>query len=193
MIVNRKNKFVIFMPFKNYSNSLLAFFTKWSCYTRYVGDCPHFSWESPLFVNPHTATCPQLVMGEEWRRYLPIRNPYDRVISQWKWHIQTGEELEFNDWLMTHSKQAVSMPVTKVYPHHTDLLKCENIIDEIFNNQDLYFGPNREKQIQLFPHSNKSKIKKPPVELTQRQQEIIYYYHYEDFVAGEYSKTYNPS
>jgi len=194
MLINRKRKFVIFMPFKNYSNSLLEFFSKWSCYTRYVGDSPHYSWEPPLFTNAHTCSCPDLIMSNQWTRFLPLRNPYDRVISQWKWHMQMEKtETSFDDWLMTQSKQAVCMPVTKVYPHHTDILKCENIIEELMNNELFYFGPNRKKQIQSFPHANKSKMKKSFVELTQRQQEIIYYYHYEDFITGEYSKTYNPS
>ena len=197
MIVNRKDKFAIFLPFKNYSNSLIDFFVtscRTLCYVRYIGDVPCYSWEKPLYSNAHTCVCPELIMGKEWKRYLPIRNPYDRVISQWKWHLQRGDDQpEFEDWLMLHSKQAVSMPVTKVYSNYTDIIKCENIKNEIFNNDLMPIGPDREKQILLFPHSNKSKIKKPPMQLTRRQQEIIYYFHYEDFLVGGYSKTYNPS
>ena len=195
MIVNRRTKFCIYTPFKNYSSSIIDFFNQWNCYTRFLGSNPHYSWEPTLWTNPHSATVPEMVMQEGWKRYLPIRNPYDRVISQWKWHIQMeNDAISFDEWLMLHSKQAVQMPVTIVYPQYTHLIKCENIIEEFLNNEDIYHGdgPDRFDVLKNFPHTNKSLIKKS-IELTQRQQDIIYYYHYMDFIVGDYSKNYNPS
>ena len=46
-----------------------------------------------------------------------------------------------------------------------------------------------EDKLKTFPHANKSIIKKRKHNFTSYEQDLIYWYHREDFIAGNYSKV----
>ena len=186
MLVNNKKKIVVWQPFKNYSTSLVG----------YLANSKIFGSDRFLFVQGpvpyldndvrrpehepslgHTNWLPK--RATNYTKILPIRNPYDRAISQWKHALANFKNLEFDEWLMIHSKQLIKFPVTKVYKYDK-LIKVENIEQEL---KDLsLFNDEHE-----FPHSNKSEVDES-FQLDQRQKDLIYYLHYSDFIEGEYEK-----
>ena len=70
-------------------------------------------------------------------------------------------------------------PVTKMYKYE-QLIKVEHIQHEL-EQLGLW---NSEHE---FPHNNKSDIQ-DDFKLNQSQKDIIYYFHYSDFVEGGYEK-----
>ena len=122
-------------------------------------------------------------LPDRYRNYLkllPIRNPYDRVVSQWRWGLNLGEDYSFDEWLMIHSKQLIMFAVTKVYYPFDKIIRVEDIEDEL-RELGLLNG-NHD-----FPHFNKSDVRND-FQLTQKQKDMIYYLHYSDFIEGGYEK-----
>lgn len=201
MIVNYKHKYLVYSPFKNYSTSLDHFLiqdTVYNVHNRIIGPNPEYNWKSQEYYSPHTAQVPQEFLGDDWRRFLPIRNPYDRCISMWKWHIHKVPEdktITFHNWLLEYAKQPACRPVVTVYPDWTHLLRCEDIVNEL-GNADIHLGipyppsaKQKEDKLKTFPHVNKSIIKKRKHNFTPYEQDLIYWYHREDFMKGKYSKV----
>ena len=186
MLINNKKKILIWQPFKNYSTSLADYMTNY----RIFGNGRFLFAQGPVPYLASDVTEPDHEPGlghtnwlparcTNYLKLLPIRNPYDRVISQWKNALKDWGNIEFDEWLMTHSKQLIMSPVTKMYKYEK-LIKVENIQDEL-QQLGLWSGEHE------FPHNNKSDIQ-DGFKLNQSQKDIIYYFHYSDFVEGGYEK-----
>ena len=196
MLINKERELIVWQPLKNYSTSL----NKYLCSYRVFGKERFKFVQGPVpylpndVLNPenepslgHTNWYPKRAIN--FKKLLPIRNPYDRAISQWKFTISKGENVSFNKWLMVHSKQLIKFPVTKLY-EYDELIKVENIEQEL-KRFDLF------KEECPFPHLNESwksadsknyGVDFSSFKLSQQQKDLIYYLHHEDFVKGEYEK-----
>jgi hypothetical protein len=148
-----------------------------------VGPNPDYNFHTNAKVNRHTAYVPQ-DLRNGFARYLPIRNPYDRVISQYHWHLKVCDHISFDEWLMVHSKQPICMPVTTIYEKYDHLLHTENMTDEMRKYGLLIVRNNEELE---FPRENVTQNKQK-IDLTPIQKDYIYFLHYSDFVAGGYPK-----
>lgn len=184
MIYSNTKKTVIYCPFKNCSSSLQAYFSNKPQWHSCVGPNPDYNFHTNARINRHTAYVPQDV-SDNFLRFLPIRNPYDRVISQYHWHLKTVGEISFNEWLMVHSKQPVCQPVTTIYEEYDHLLHVENMEEEMREHGLLIVREGVELK---FPRMNVTEDKEEIV-LTSWQKEYIYFLHYSDFVEGGYSRN----
>ena len=185
MLINNSKQMLVWQPFKNYSTSLLNYLCchKVFKHKKFIfaqGPVPYFvtdvsrpehepSLGHTNWLSKRTAS---------YTKVLPIRNPYNRTVSQWKHAIKTNPSLSFDDWLMIHSKQLIKFPVTKIYEYDI-LLRVEDIENGL---REL----NLFKDEHPFPHSNKSDD--IDFTLTQYHKDMIYYLHYSDFIEGGYDK-----
>ena len=186
MLINHEKKILVWRPFKNYSSSLVAYLSRVSIFGKEKFMSTH--GPVPFLVNDsknsesmptlgHTNWLPE--QASNYIKLLPIRNPYDRVVSQWMWGLKKGGSYSFDDWLLIHSKQLIQFPVTKIYKYD-HLIHVEDMENEL-RKFELF------KEDHKFPHINKS----APIDdfqLTQKQKDMIYYLHYSDFVEGGYEK-----
>jgi len=187
MIYSNVDKVIIYTPFKNFSSSLHAYYSGKPRYHSIVGPSPDYNFSLTTKVNRHTGFMPDDI-DKEYTKYLPIRNPYDRVMSQYNWHLKTCGEISFNEWFMVHSKQPVCHPVTTIYPKFDKVLHVENLVNELRENNLLLKKPSTQEEFP-FPHKNPTENKRI-INFTDEQKEAIYYFHYDDFLAGGYSKEY---
>ena len=185
MLINKEKKIIVWQPFKNYSTSIANYLTSNRIFGKekfifVQGPVPYFHGDTKSFDHlpslGHTNWLPET--ATEYTRILPIRNPYSRVVSQWKEGLKYDSNLDFDHWFLVHSKQQIQFPVTKLY-RYDKLIKVENIEQEL---RDLSLF-NEEHE---FPHSNKSDDS--DFELSERHKEIIYHMHYSDFDEGQYEK-----
>lgn len=155
MLINNSKKVLIWQPFKNYSTSIANYLTS----RKFFGPDRFIFVQGPVPYLPNDVRQPdhEPALGHtNWLserstvyiKVLPIRNPYDRALSQWKHAIKTNPSLSFDDWLMIHSKQLIKFPVTKLYKYDK-LLKVEDVENGL---REL----NLFKEEYPFPHSNKS-------------------------------------
>ena len=185
MLISKKKKIIVWQPFKNYSTSLLRYLANSKIFGEdrfsfVQGPVPYFDNDAKEFHHlpslGHTNWLPK--SATEYTKILPIRNPYSRVISQWKEGLKYDADLSFDTWFLIHSKQLIQAPVTKLY-QYDKLLKVEDIEQELRNlslfNEDY-----------AFPHNNKSEHN--DFELSEKHKEIIYHVHYSDFDEGGYDK-----
>ena len=186
MLINNEKKILVWRPFKNYSSSLLKYLGSYRVFKtdRFIsvhGPVPFLENdlntpnEEPALG--HTNWLPE--KASSYLKLLPIRNPYDRVVSQWKFSLNFNQ-IDFDEWLLECSKQLIQLPVSKVY-RYDHLIRVEDIENEL-RKFDLF---NEDHE---FPHINKSE----PVEgfkLTEKQRDMIYYLHYHDFLHGGYDKN----
>jgi hypothetical protein len=115
--------------------------------------------------------------SEKYQFILPIRNPYTRVVSQWKYHCMTCGDIKFEEWFWKYSRITIMLPVARLYKYDR-IIKTENITEEL-KNLNLYY--------EAFPTVNKSRDDLGH-SLSEKEKELIYYLHYEDFIAGNYEK-----
>ena len=185
MLINNNRKMLVWQPFKNYSTSLADYLTSNRIFRqqRFVfvqGPVPYL--ENDVLESEHepslghTNWFPKRATG--YTKILPIRNPYFRVVSQWKHALKYSDGLSFDEWLLRHSKQLIQFPVSKMY-RYDKLIKVENIEQEL---KDLSLFNNEYD----FPHNNKSDD--VDFELNQEHKKLIYFLHQSDFEAGGYSK-----
>lgn len=173
MLINHLKKIVIWTPFKNYSSSL-------NMYLRQRGFIMTFGPQATIGheKNRLTTHTNELMSGlEDYELILPIRNPYKRVVSQWKYHCAVSNKISFEEWFWKLSRAAIMLPVTRLYKY-TRLIKVENIEQEL-KDLNLYYG--------AFSKINESS-KDLSHALSEQEKELIYYLHYEDFIAGNYEK-----
>ena len=185
MLINKKKKIIVWQPFKNYSTSISRYLCSYTVFGsekfKFVqGPVPYLPND---VVEPedepslgHTNWLPKKAIN--FQKLLPIRNPYDRAISQWKF-AKAGKPVSFDEWLMEDSKQLIKFPVTKLY-EYDELIKVENIEKELGRF-------NLFKEEHAFPYANKS-ADDTSFDLNQYQKDLIYYLHHEDFVKGGYKK-----
>jgi hypothetical protein len=187
MLINEKLEMIVWQPFKNYSTSLAKYLVDHRVFGRgnqfkfVQGPVPYLDNDLKEFDRApslgHTNWFPKV--STHYTKVLPIRNPYDRVISQWKHALKYDGGLSFDDFLFNNSKQIIQFPATKVYKYDK-LIKVENIEQEL---KDLSLFNDKYN----FPHENKSK-ESDNFQLEEKQKELIYYLHYNDFQTGGYDK-----
>jgi hypothetical protein len=186
MLYNKKKNTIIWLPHKICSTSLRGYFredTTWEVYhSRHYVSPLYF----PTHVDHHGVTYPtetnfSPALGgrtkDSYRRVLPLRNPYDRVVSMWKFHIALGFKENFEEWFaqifMFHPS---TLPATRIFAgHYDETIITENIESEL-KRLNLDHGE--------FPHLNKTQ---GTHELTSSQKQIISHFHKEDFLKGGYN------
>lgn len=178
MLYNNRRSMIIWTPFKNYSTSIRFYFLEQmnSEWKEFIGYEPHTGLETKRF-GVHANKAPSYY--NHYKFILPIRNPYDRILSQWKFCSRCeNTNFKFSEWFLKHGKYSYQLPVVKLYKYNT-LLKVENIEEEL-------------KKINLHLGYPLPKLNTSPnplnYELTQEDKDLIYFLHYEDFVAGGYEK-----
>lgn len=181
MLHNCKLKKVIWTPYKSYSTTLRSYFinsyqSEWG---ELIGPSLYagieFKKNGGYTVHTNAHPC---YYEDDTEYILPIRNPYDRVLSAWKFQYRIGNINNFRDWFWSSGKDLAIGPVTKYYRHNT-LLKVENIEEEL-KKMNLHLG---------YPLPKLNTSPNPlNYELTQEDKDLIYFLHYEDFVAGGYEK-----
>lgn len=181
MIVNHQTKVIIWQPFKNYSFSIDSFFRTEHGFEHIDGNQLSYSFNKTGYGR-HTHYVPDNVKC--YKKFLPIRNPYNRVMSQWKFSIKHGNTLNFDDWLLRAGNNPIMYPVTKLYDFD-HLIHVEQICEELYNYRNI-LGIIRP--IVEFPHINMSEVSNPI--LTQEQKDFIYYFHYSDFLTGSYYREF---
>lgn len=181
MIVNHKTKVIIWQPFKNYSFSIDSFFRAEHGFEHIDGSQLTHSFNETGYGR-HTHYASDDI--KHYKRFLPIRNPYNRVMSQWKFSIKHGNKLDFDNWLLRAGNNPIMYPVTKLYKFD-HLIHTEQIFEELYNLKEVL---GIERQIIEFPHLNKSEYNNPI--LTQSQKDFIYYFHYSDFLTGNYKREF---
>lgn len=178
MLYNDKDKIALWTPYKNYSTSLRFYLLNkpYSEWKEYIGDEPCVNFNKRRF-GYHTNNYP--THFENYKFILPIRNPYNRVISQYKFQSRFfTKHKTFKEWFWPDGKELIGYPVAGLY-RYTDLLKVENVEEEL-KRLNLYLG-------YPIPKMNVSQNNNECV-LTQEDKDLIYFLHYEDFIAGGYDK-----
>ena len=89
MYLNHQSELLIWEPYKNYSSSINEFLHDLYGWVRIFGEQP-FVHSDDVIVGAHTNTIPTVAKIKDFRMFLPLRNPYDRVLSQWKYSIICG-------------------------------------------------------------------------------------------------------
>ena len=160
MFVNRIRQEVIYTPFKVFSTSTRAYLEEQDDWVEAIGCQPHSSWEDARF-SVHNHILEHRVAN--YKKILPIRDPYARVISQYKWRCKRLGEISFEDWFMLESRQCVLSAVTEIYKY-----------DQLMTLDDMI------QQWPGFPHENH--IEKEVI-IPSQFIPIIDYIHYSDFQA----------
>ena len=78
------------------------------------------------------------------------------------------------------------MPVTVVYRDHDCVIRVENLEEVLENHNLIVYHPSTKERIPI-PHKNKTE-NNHEINLSPEHAELIYFLHYEDFVAGGYTK-----
>ena len=183
MLINHEEKVIIHLPFKNYSTSLRTYFLEfdeWELLNTLHPTVTRDSYDndSRYYMSSAHGNIPPYNFIR-YKKILPLRNPYDRVISVWKWICRSFGEVEFNKHFYKGAKYPTSFPVSRTYPHDF-VVRTENLKEDFEK-----YGINLD--MDTFPHLNKhgSEVEH---ELTELEKEIIYWWHKEDFDAGNYEK-----
>lgn len=184
MLINHREKIVIYTPFKNYSTSLCEYFKRldeWEEIHRphptILGD----SYDIDRYYNlsyKHGNMPPSSCIS--YTKILPLRNPYERVLSSWKWCCKTANlKCSFGKYLYDSAKYPALFPVSRFYPH--DFVVRTESLKEDFEKCGINLDMN------TFPHLNKHGSDVGH-KLTELEKEIIYWWHKEDFDVGSYDK-----
>lgn len=218
MIYNKELNTIIWLPYKNYSSSLMEYFdahewrtshepTEWQAYTSNSIKTNHVPGFDDIGGTRHGITYPVMCHplnshSYEWeprpfkayRRLLPLRNPYDRVLSMWKFHVDSNRE---HQWGQSESLQwymeevfmfhPLTLPACRIFKNHWQwIIKTEDIENELIRHEI-----NIPKKI--FPMANASRIKlvdimdKPTIKLwEEKYKPLVAHFHKSDFEAGGY-------
>jgi hypothetical protein len=188
MIYSHEHKVVIYTPFKNYSSTIQAYFSNnRGKFYPIAGENPDYNYRQITRISRHSISIPDNVR-DSFKKILPVRNPYERVISQYWWHYNHHEKIDFEKWLYTHSKQPACMPVTVIYRDHDCVIRVENLEEELEKHNLIVYHPSTNERIPI-PHRNKTE-NKVEMDLAEEHAELIYFLHYEDFAAGGYERLY---
>jgi len=200
MLHSPRKKVIIYQPFKNASTSLGRFFLQSPYFQEILGEHPNWNvdkievpqeFERPHGSHTHVWFSWRLQDFKEYDVYVPIRNPYDRTVSMYKFYLQHCTKkninpLGFSDWLLREFKQPIHLPVTQVY-NYTQLIKVEQIeedVSKLVEKHDIFF---RRTALKQFPHNNKSQ-EIEEIKMTQFEKDVIYFWHYQDFINGGYER-----
>jgi hypothetical protein len=112
-----------------------------------------------------------------YKKLLLMRNPYDRVVSMWKWVCKIKER-DFNTYFYNGADWPTCFPVTKNYPYD-ELIKVENLFED-FKKLDIEIDPDEFPRMNYVDDLNH--------DLTALEKEIIFWFHKSDFEAGNYKK-----
>ena len=173
MLLNNSKELLIWTPYKNYSTSLHVNFRGPNGWVMVIGA----NTMMPGLLGPHTnqftgPTADRLI------RILPVRNPFNRVVSMWKFSqrfCDKENKLSFTNWFNKLGHKPMNGPVFSQYPH-SKIVRCEHIVED-FKALGI--------DISNIPWENKSEDTRP-VELTKTQKDCIRWFHREDFEAGRY-------
>jgi hypothetical protein len=181
MLINHKTKQVILTPFKCWASSTARYFVskEWENFQNlhpYISGDMRNSNPFYSMVGGHGNVVPNRYSG--YSKILLIRNPYERVLSMWKWVCKKHGLMRFEDYFYNGCQWPTCFPVTLNYPHD-HLVKVESYFDDM---ERLGIKINKNK----FPHLNACST--PHHELTDTEKEIIYWFHYADFKAANYEK-----
>lgn len=186
MLINHSEQTIIFTPFKNYSHSLIEYFTGFgyddlgTLHPNIQGDVRNnHMWYHRC--GRHGNIVPNVY--QRYRRIVPVRNPYNRNISAWRYHSRVVPEesrISFEEYLMRGGKGPSIFPVTRIYAAD-HIVRVENLVED-FALLGIEVNPNH------FPHSNQSDSSKYQDVLTDKHKNIISWWHSEDFDAGGYAR-----
>lgn len=173
---------VIWTPFKNYSTSLHRCLVKRSDFIGVNGKHPYKFEKQGVedfsnVVDKHTNACNMIWGMKNSRQILPIRNPYNRTISNYHYVKKKNlipESYTMLDFL--YSKAHLHFPVVELY-QYTHLVHVENIVEEF-----KILGID----ISDIEHHNKGDYTE--YKLSEKEKELIYFWHYTDFIAGGYAQ-----
>lgn len=222
MIYNHKLNTIIWLPYKNYSSSLMDYFNahEWRNYFEATDWTCHYSNSikmnlpgyDDIGATRHGITYPPMIHAEsnsfEWqprdcksyRRLLPLRNPYDRVLSMWKFHIDYNKEQDLQEpdsltYYMTEvfMFHPLTLPATRLFRHHYQwTMKMENIEEELVRHKLMLPDPKGFRN-KPFPLVNKSRYTLEEVmdDDTRKLWEekfkpMVAHFHIRDFEAGDY-------
>lgn len=166
MLINERQRIVIYTPFKVGSQSLHKYFDNRESWWRVIGKHPL----SPIY-GPHTADL--ATRWEEYEILLPLRDPFSRVVSMWKYYRQTGGDLLFPAWLDERLTSPELGPVAGQY-RFTGVLHLETMGAEL-KARGLDYGE--------FPHLHKGTENHT---LTIDERDRIVQVHGIDFLVGGY-------
>lgn len=182
MLINHKSKQIILLPFKCWTTSTVEYFIKseWrllkSLHPYISGDSRNFNEEYSI-VDKHGNVVPHIYM--KYDKILLIRNPYERIISMWKWLYNLKEEITFEKFFNSQATKWPScFPVTLNYPYDY-IVRVEDYFDD-FKKLNIHIDRNNFQQRNSF-HT-------PEHTLTELEKEIIYWFHKSDFDVGNYQK-----
>jgi len=180
MLMNHDRKLVILTPFKCWSTSVSTYFTtnKWECLHNlhpYMSGDFRNHHEGYTLIGTHGNVVPNKYSS--YKKILLIRNPYDRVVSMWKW-VSKKAPRDFKTYFYDGASWPTCFPVTMNYPYD-ELVRVENLVED-FKKLDIKVDPK------LFPKMNN--IDDLSHDLTDLEKEIIFWFHRIDFKAGNYKK-----
>lgn len=167
MLVNYERRIVLFTPFKNCSSSLHDYFGRDRSWINVIGPQPFDG-----LIGYHTNVLASWWRG--WEVWLPIRNPYDRVRSMWKFCCSREGFVDFSQWVENRLHDAHFGPVTTLYPY-TRLIQCERLSREL-HDLGCDYGD--------MPRLNVSEIANP--DMIAADYMAIEQVHAADFLAGGY-------
>lgn len=167
LLVNYDRETVLFTPFKNYSVSIHTYFEVDRSWIMCLGPQPFDG-----LIGPHSNTPATWWNG--WELWLPIRNPYDRVASMWKYQCHRDGFIDFDEWMRDCFRLPHFGPVTVLY-RYTRLIHCENLQSEL-RLAGCDFGE--------LPKLNASEMEDPHMTAAHRRE--IEEVHASDFHAGGY-------
>lgn len=181
MLINHETKKVILTPFKCWTTSTSDYFMNlgWegvqTLHPYISGDMRNVD-KYYYMVGGHGNIVPHAYSN--YKKILLIRNPYNRVVSMWKWICKKYKPMRFEDYFYNELKYPTCFPVTVNYPYDY-LVKVESYFNDM---EKLGIEIDKSK----FPHLNVCTT--PHHELTEIEKEIIYWFHKSDFDAGNYDK-----
>jgi hypothetical protein len=181
MLINHETRQIILTPFKCWTTSSADYFMNrgWrgiKSQHPYISGDMRNSDPSYNIIGGHGNVVPHVY--SKFDKILLIRNPYQRVLSMWRWICKKHGLMRFEDYFYNGCQWPTCFPVTLNYPHD-HLVKVESYFDDM---ERLGIEINKNK----FPHINACST--PHHELTDTEKEIIYWFHYADFKAGNYEK-----
>lgn len=174
MLINTSKQLLIWTPYKSYSTSFHHHFRGYNGWLGVVG--AHTMM--PHMHGPHTNSY-QGPTSVDLVRILPLRNPFNRVRSMYKFsqRDQTPEKkLTFTEWFETFGVLPLNGSAVSQYEHE-EVIRVETLAEDLSK-----FGIDAKD----FPHENKSN-EESKILLTDDQKTVIRYIHRKDFEKGNYS------
>lgn len=181
MLLNHDRKIVILTPFKCWSTSIIAYFLGEEGWEELHSLHPYVSGDFrnhlPTYsmIDKHGNIVPNKYSS--YKKILIIRNPYERVVSMWKWaHKKFG--IDFKTYFYKGINWPTCFPVGMNYPYD-ELVRVENLFEDFMKFNIMIRAEN-------FPHMNS--VNDLNHELTNLEKEIIFWFHKIDFDIGTYKK-----